>query len=115
MQVRTGIDILDKKRFISSIHNGKDVFLEKIFTPEELRHNTHEQLASMFCVKEAIHKALELSPGSWQDIHLTRKENGKLHPSFTNADIAKNIVSLDTSVSHEGDLIVALVCAIVNN
>lgn len=115
MQVKVGIDILSKTRFLESVASGKEAFLEKIFTPQELRSNTHEQLASMFCLKEAVHKTFELIPGSWHSIHLRRLENGKISCTISPDILSVSIVSLDTSISHEDEIIVAVTSAIVEN
>jgi phosphopantetheine--protein transferase-like protein len=108
MDVKLGIDLLDKRRFFESLQNGGTTFLQKIFTPHELRENSDDQLASIFCVKEAVLKAFEMSPGSWLTIHTQRKENGKLTCTFESVDLARSVSSIDISVSHEGDMVVAV-------
>jgi holo-[acyl-carrier protein] synthase len=108
MEIKTGIDLLDKRRFFASLQNGGDTFLQKIFTPHELRENNHDQLASIFCLKEAVVKALEMTPGSWLAIHTQRKGNGKLTCTFESVELARTISSIDTSVSHEGDMVAAV-------
>lgn len=115
MQVKIGTDILDKNRFLSSCEKGGDSFLTKIFTPHEIRVNNKDQLASIFCLKEAVVKALELQSSSWLSISTSRKGNGKVICSFTDVKIAKKIKSIDTSISHEDNMIVAVAVVIVQN
>lgn len=114
-KIKTGTDILDKNRFLESLKNGGEGFLEKIFTPFEIRENTPEQLAAIFCLKEAIVKALELPNSSWLSISTRRKSNGKVLTSFVDNNIARKTSSLDTSISHEGNLIIAICVVIVEN
>ena len=115
MNIKVGTDILNKERFLQSYKHGGQRFLEKIFTPEELRNNSTEQLASIFCLKEALVKAFHLSHSSWLEITTTRHVSGKVECSFLSGKIAKNVVSLDTSISHEDNLIIAVAVAIVDN
>lgn len=115
MQIKVGTDILDKDRFLKSCKNGGDTFLEKLFTPYELRENSKEQLASVFCLKEAIVKALQLPNSSWLSISTRRINNGKVSCTFTNETIARGITSLDTSISHEEKMIIAVAVIIIEN
>ena len=115
MQIKIGTDLLNKKRFLTSCQNGGDNFLEKIFTPYERRENSLDQLASIFCLKEAVVKALVLPPGSWLFINTLRLENGKLGCTITHEDIARKITSFDTSISHEEKMIIAVVVIIMEN
>ncbi len=115
MNIKVGTDILDKRRFLKSCKSGGNTFLEKLFTPYEQRENSQEQLASIFCLKEALVKALELPNSSWLNINTTRKDNGKVDCSFTNEDIARRILSLDTSISHEREMIIAVAVVIIDN
>lgn len=114
-KIKTGTDILDKNRFLESYKNGGPAFLEKIFTPFEMRENSPEQLASIFCLKEAVVKALELPNSSWLSISTRRKSNGKVLASLVDKNIARKISSLDTSISHEGNLVLAICAVIVEN
>ena len=113
MNVKVGTDIVDIKRFLSSSKNGGEAFNNRLFTPFEQRTNTVEQLASIFCLKEALIKALSLSYDSWLVISTKRLDNGKLDCSFSDVKIAKSIISIDTSISHEGDLIFGVAVVII--
>ena len=113
MEIKTGIDILRKRRFLGSMKRGGKAFLERTFTPQELRQNTKEQLASIFCMKEAVMKALELPGNSWLMISTSRKENGKVVSSLLTQAIAGRIASLDTSISHDGEWIIGIAVCIL--
>lgn len=113
MIIKTGIDVLDLNRFLSSAKKGKGAFLNRLFTPFEIRNNSPEQLASIFCVKESLTKTFELPYDSWLKINIARKKNGKLTCSFSEEKLAKKIISIDTSVSHEGNIIIAITVAIL--
>ena len=105
---KIGIDILSTKRFAKSLKQGGDTFLQRVFTPQELRQNSKEQLASIFCLKEAVIKALELSPGDWLLISTNRKQNGKIDCSLLSSTFSKRITSIDSSISHDRELIVGV-------
>ena len=115
MKIKTGIDIMEKKRFLESYEKGGEKFSSRIFTHQELKQNSKEQLASIFSMKEAIIKALQLPQSSWQVISTNRKGNGKVECSFTDEKIARKIKSLDTSISHDGGFIIAIAAAILEN
>lgn len=108
-----GIDIHNKTRFLESCENGGETFLMQLFSPQELRQNSREQLASIFSLKEACIKALELPSSSWHKISTNRLANGKVTCSLTDISVASSIISLDTSISHEGELIVSVVVVLL--
>lgn len=114
MTIKTGVDILHKSRFDDRVRKGKQAFLDKMFTPQELRQNSQDQLASVFCVKEAVFKALELPLDSWHDISTNRQNNGKIVVSILHKDCQETLSSIDTSISHDKDIIVAVVIVVLS-
>jgi holo-[acyl-carrier protein] synthase len=108
-----GVDILEIQRIQKSIDTFGNEFLEKIFTPEEIRycstkHNTAQHFAARFAAKEAVSKAFATGwrgNFSWKDIEVTNDElgkpritlRGKLKESLPHASI---FVSLSHSESH---------------
>ena len=108
MQTKIGIDILRIDRFVTSHKRGGEAFRERIFTLQELRQNTPEQLATILCIKEAVMKALELPYDFWLTMSTNRKKNGKVTCTLTDRNIARSIASFDTSVSHEGEWVIAV-------
>ncbi len=107
VEIKIGIDIISSYRFLKSYKAGGEAFIKRLFTPQEIRQNTKEQLVSIFCLKESIIKALQLPQDSWLTINTNRRANGKVECSFIDPKIAKMISSIDTSISHEGQWIVA--------
>lgn len=79
---------------------------ERIFTPDELRDKTVEQLAGMFAAKEAVLKAMGLQAGAWHDIKIAKKPSGKPF-----ARVAKKEIGL--SISHDGDYAIAIALCLV--
>lgn len=115
MNVKIGIDITRKSRFLKSSQSGRESFVQRLFSPQELRQNTHEQLASIFCIKEAVMKALELSHDSWLTINTNRKANGKIAVSLTDSKIAQKVVSIDTSISHDGEWVIGAAVVVLKS
>ncbi len=113
MQTKIGIDILNRLRFETAVTCGGQNFLERTFLPQELRQNTAFQLVSIFCVKEALIKALELSADSWRRISTNRDSSGKIRCSFISERTAAKIISLDVSVSHDEPWVIAVAVVVV--
>ncbi len=80
MIVGTGIDIAEVPRIRRSIERFGDRFLQRIFTPEEIRYceskaNRVERYAARFAAKEAAMKALGTGWNHgvrWQDCEVAR-------------------------------------------
>ena len=85
MIVGTGIDIAEVERVAASIERFGKRFLERVFTPEEIRYceskaNKAERYAGRFAAKEAAMKAIGTgwSRGvRWQDVEVTRVPGGR--------------------------------------
>jgi holo-[acyl-carrier protein] synthase len=90
MIVGTGIDITEVDRIEASIQRFGRRFLERIFTPAEIRYceskaNKAERYAGRFAAKEAAMKAIGTgwSRGvTWQDVEVTRAPGGRPTLSF---------------------------------
>lgn len=111
--IRTGVDLVDIRRFreIASLRGLP--FLSRIFTPLELaRKNAIPSLAARFAAKEAFMKALGtgLSDGvSWHDIEIVR---GDGPPEIRAAGRAGELLGardVSLSISHTADTAVAFV------
>ena len=80
MIVGTGIDIAEVPRIAASIERFGRRFLERVFTPDEIRYceskaNKAERYAGRFAAKEAAMKAIGTgwSRGvTWQDVEVRR-------------------------------------------
>jgi holo-[acyl-carrier protein] synthase len=85
MIVGTGIDIAEAERIAASIERFGRRFVERIFTPDEIRYceskaNKTERYAARFAAKEAGMKAIGTgwSQGvRWQDIEVRRLPGGR--------------------------------------
>jgi holo-[acyl-carrier protein] synthase len=85
MIVGTGVDITDVSRIKAAVERFGDRFLERVFTPEEVRYctakaNPAERLAARFAAKEAGMKALGtgLRYGiTWHDVEVVRQPGGR--------------------------------------
>jgi holo-[acyl-carrier protein] synthase len=80
MIVGTGIDIAEVERIASSIERFGRRFLERVFTPDEIRYceskaNKAERYAGRFAAKEAAMKAIGTGWNrgvTWQDVEVQR-------------------------------------------
>jgi holo-[acyl-carrier protein] synthase len=80
MIVGTGVDITEVDRIQAAVKRFGDRFLQRVFTPAEVRYcmgkpNAAERLAARFAAKEAGMKAIGtgLRHGiTWQDVEVVR-------------------------------------------
>jgi len=85
MIVGTGIDIVEVPRIAKSIERFGERFLNRVFTPDEIRYcnskpNRAERFAARFAAKEAAMKAIGtgLRRGvTWQDVQVGREPSGR--------------------------------------
>jgi holo-[acyl-carrier protein] synthase len=85
MIVGTGIDIAEVPRIRQSIERFGDRFLQRIFTPGEIRYcdskmNRFERYAARFAAKEAAMKALGTGWNHgvrWRDCEVVRMPGGR--------------------------------------
>jgi holo-[acyl-carrier protein] synthase len=90
MIVGTGIDIAEVPRIAQSIERFGERFLQRIFTPGEIRYcdskaNRVERYAARFAAKEAAMKALGTGWNHgvrWRDCEVTRMPGGRPTLSF---------------------------------
>ena len=76
MQLATGIDLVDLKRFQRVIDRHAQRFLSRVYTSQELSEagGSIASLAVRFAAKEAVAKALGcgIGPVGWQEIEILR-------------------------------------------
>jgi len=85
MIVGTGIDIAEVGRIAQSIERFGRRFLERVFTPDEIRYceskaNKSERYAGRFAAKEAGMKAIGTGwkrGVTWQDVEVQRAPGGR--------------------------------------
>lgn len=113
MEARSGVDLVFVPRFEKTLREGKDAFLERSFSRTEIGDSDVTQLASNFAVKEAVYKALGSQIGL-KDIVVFRDKAGRPHVSKDRVAL-EGLVSLDVSISHDGDYIVGFCIAVFAN
>lgn len=113
MQIRTGIDIVHLKRFENTMINNNNM-LKKIFHPSEIAHGTTNKLAAIFAVKEAVFKAFDMKDKDWHNIEVGYLKTGKPRFKLLREDNPK-IISIDTSISHEGEYVVGMVNVLLDS
>lgn len=100
-----GIEIVDMERFRAIIERRGQVFLERLFTPDEiaysmLQRRPHEHLAGRFAVKMSVIKAagrdLRLK---FRDIEVVRGKNGR--PEISAVKLGAGF-KVAVSISHDG-------------
>lgn len=116
-----GVDLASISRIGESIERYGDRFLRRVFHPCEVefsqkRKKNIEFLASCFAVKEAALKAIGDFPGrgvDWSEIYITHEKTGKpvLHIEGRAGTICqeKGVRKTHLSISHDGDMAVAVV------
>lgn len=97
MKILTGIDIVEVKQFKQSTRNGGENFLNKMFTPRELKNSGPEHLAGIFAGKEAIVKAPSPKIGSWQKIIIVNEPSGRPKAKLP-SKITKTLSTFDFSI-----------------
>jgi len=120
MVVGTGIDIVEVPRIAKSIERFGERFLNRIYTPAEIRYcdskaNRVERFAARFAAKEAGMKALGtgMRGVSWKDFEVGREPTGRPTMLFHGraAEVAKRlgVRRAHLSVSHTEEHAVAYV------
>lgn len=123
MRILTGTDIIEINRIKDSIESLGDSFKNKIYTEEEIKYcetrknAKYQHYAGRFAAKEAIFKAVsELLDDkfeiSWKDAEVLDDENGKPRITFTSKKLEEKIESIDISISHCKEYVVANVVII---
>lgn len=105
---------------VDRIENG-DKLLHKIALESEIKYiqkfakNQKEKIATLWAVKEATFKALDISSGgiSFKEIELCHKESGapfvKLHGKAQERFESLNAKNIEISISHQEDIVGAVV------
>lgn len=122
MKIKCGVDIIEISRVKDSIEKLGDIFLNKIYTKNEIQYcesrgkAKFQHYAARFAVKEAVYKALseELEnkyDSFWKDVETINDENGrpKVNVLFLKN---KDLINIDVSISHCKEYAVANVTAL---
>ena len=121
MIVGTGVDITEVARIRAAVERFGERFLNRVFTPEEVRYctsrpNTAERLAARFAAKEAGMKAVGTGwrhGVSWRDLEVVRQPGGRptLRLSGKLAEFAARLGCrhMNLSLSHTAEQAIAFV------
>ena len=113
-----GVDILEIERMQHSIDRLGSNFIERIFTPEEIRycrskHNAGQHFAARFAAKEAVVKALATGwrgDFAWRDVEVMNDTLGQPHITLYGRLKEKLAgASIFVSLSHSRSHVVAMV------
>ena len=122
----TGVDIIEVDRIKKSIERFGKVFLERIFTKQEVDYcegknvQKFQSYAGRFAAKEAVFKAVSgMIPNKfdieWTDIEVLNLDSGRPYIQF-HGSLAKcldNKCKVDVSISHISEI--AMASAIVED
>lgn len=120
MTIRTGIDLVEISRFVDLNPAIRERFLQRVFTPRELRETRGlwPSIAGRFAAKEAVAKALGcgIGPVAWQDIEIIEGQLGEpmieLHGAARWAAEQQGLVEWSISISHSQAQAVAVAVGI---
>ena len=119
MIVGTGIDIVEVFRMRDAISKWGDNFLNKIFTPAEMKYSnsrrfSYQHFAARFAAKEAVIKAFgepKKFPIKWTEIEILNDDEGKpvikFHGDALKLKNKKKIESVILSISHSKNYAIA--------
>ena len=118
-----GIDIVETARIKGLVENHAQHFLDRVFTPAEQAYCSlnpkryFEHLAGRFAAKEAVLKVLGTTDGvDLRSIEIVRPaERPEVRLAGTAAEIAREaqIDHIDVSLSHTGDLALAVAVGVL--
>ena len=117
MEMAVGVDVIVISRVRRVLERHPRRFLERVYTREEVafcRGRVHE-LAARFAAKEAVMKALGTGARglAWRELEVLPDRRGKplvyLHGAAQRRAEAIGARGLDVSLTHEGDLAIAVV------
>jgi holo-[acyl-carrier protein] synthase len=121
MIVGLGVDITEVDRMEGAIARRGRAFLERLFTPAEIRYcekhrNRAERFAGRFAAKEAAMKALGTGWARgvrWVDIEVVREPSGKPTLKLSGATRAiadqLGVKNIAVTITHDGNTALAQV------
>jgi len=125
MRIKCGTDIIEISRIKDSILRNGDIFINKIFTEDEIAYceskgkQKYQHYAARFSAKEAAFKAISESLENkyeldWKDYEILSDSNGKPHIKIKGINM-ENIEDIDISLSHCKEYAVANVTVLYKN
>ena len=114
MVIGIGVDLVDVTRFEEHVAKTPKL-LDRLFVAKEL-DAPMQTIAGRFAAKEAFIKALGGSEGvAWHEVEITKNSSGKPEIKTLGETAAKvaaaGISNLHLSISHDGNMAVAMVVA----
>ena len=108
MTIKLGSDIVYIPKFEKALRSNREYFIQNVFSQEELEYPKPQRLASIFATKEAVTKALGITPGKWKEIEVAYEASGKPYlAKFPQAKKSKRKWKHELSISHDGDYVIA--------
>lgn len=125
MEIYCGTDIIEIERIKAEICNHKDMFLNRIYTKNEIDYcesknaMKYQHYAARFAAKEAIFKAISKRLDNkydvnWLDCEIINNEDGRPVVRILTSKLSM-IKNIDISLSHCKDYATAVVIAEFNN
>ncbi len=110
MIIGTGVDITEVKRLRQAVEKWGEVFLNRIFTEDELenakkRGSLYQHLAGRFAAKEAIFKAMGDAALNWKDLEILNDHQGRPYCKLLNGRGRNK--DIQVSISHVKNYAVA--------
>ncbi|MBU4346589.1 MAG: holo-ACP synthase [Candidatus Omnitrophica bacterium] len=101
--IGTGVDITEVRRLRQAVEKWGNVFLNRIFTAQELenaktRGSLYQYLAGRFAAKEAVFKAMGDSELSWKEVEILNDKDGRPYCAILNGRAKK--IDVHVSISH---------------
>ncbi len=120
MLLRTGVDLVEVRRFERALERHGERLLARIFTPQEREQcgGKVQSLAARFAAKEAVSKALGTGIGKvgWREIEILTLPNGEpqlvLHGKAAQLARSLGLEVWSLSLSHTAECAVAFVASI---
>ena len=111
MRIATGVDIMDLQEVAKTLHDPAQ--LQRMLHPGDLIRSEPEHVGGRIALKEAVIKAVGLKPGDWLNIHIQTIKSGK--PVISIVEQPEGLASLDGSISHHGNMVVAFAVALFHD
>jgi len=113
MFIATGVDLVRIDRL--AVLSTNERFLRRVFASSELDDPRPAHLAGVFAAKEAVFKALNVTP-RWQSVTIARGSDGRPRVLIDAPERdGPRLRALDVSISHEGAFAVAVAVAVFEN
>jgi len=113
--VKVGTDLIEDTRILKNIDNR--TFMNRIFLMSEQEYikKDNRKMASIFAIKEAALKALEISTDNWLEIEVKYKNSSKPFVVLSEGIKPQGMFSVDCSISHSSGLTSAFITVLLQN